>query len=137
MTKKNETDTDLAIDTKVDTEEKPKVAEAIVEVEVVLPVLILVGKQEMSVDDAIDRLAELQVQERILNKEKKPLRDSMKAILKEYGVKSHTTPNGTSATATSPIRCDVDKVYLKELLTEEQYDLAFPPKVTHGMKITA
>ena len=115
----------------------PKVAEAIVEVEVVLPVLILVGKQEVSLDDAIDRLAQLQLDERVLNKEKKPLRDATQGVLRDCKVNTHTTPNGASATLTSTVRCDVDKAYLKSILTEDQYDLAFPPKVSKGMKITA
>jgi hypothetical protein len=137
MTKKIETDTDLAIDTDVDTEEKPKVAEAIVGVEVVLPVLILVGKQELSVDDAIDRLAQIQLEERVLKKEKEPMRDALKGTLRECRVRTHTTPNGASATLNEQVRCNADKKYLKSILTEDQYDLAFPPTIVKGMKITA
>ena len=124
-------------DTDLSTDITPKVAEAIVEVEVVLPVLILVGDMELSLDDAIDRLAQIQLEERVLKKEKEPMRDATQAILREYKVKSHTTPRGSSATLTSAVRCNVDKVYLKKILTEEQYDLAFPPKIGKGIKITA
>jgi hypothetical protein len=137
MTKKTTTDTDLAIDTEVDSEEKPKVAEAIVEVEVVLPVLILVGKQELSVDDAIDRLAQIQLDERVLGKEKKSMRDSLQSTLRECNVRTHTTPNGASATLNEQVRANADKKYLKSILTEDQYDLAFPPSIVKGMKITA
>lgn len=134
MTKKNnntDTDTDLSTDA------TPKVAEAIVEVEVVLPVLILVGKQELSIDDAIDRLAQIQLEERVLKKEKDPMRDALQGTLREYGVRTHTTPNGASATLLEAVRCNVDKAYLKSILTEEQFDLAFPPKIQRSMKITA
>ena len=109
-------------------------AEPIVEVEVVLPVLL--GEQELSLDNAIDRLAELQACERIRNKEKKALRAAVKATLLTHKLKNHTTPSGASATVFDKISCTADKDYILSQLNEDQQLLAYKLTPSKELKIT-
>jgi len=109
-------------------------AEPIVEVEVVLPVLL--GEQELSLDNAIDRLAELQACERIRNKEKKELRAVVKATLLGHKLKNHTTPSGASATVFDKISSKADKAYILSQLDEDQQLLAYKLTPSKELKIT-
>lgn len=112
----------------------PIFADPIVEVEVILPVLL--GEQELSLDDAIDRLAEIQANERVLKKEKEKLRDTTKATLMAHGIKTHTTPSGSSATVFDKVAATANKDYILSQLSEDQQLLAYPIKTSKGMKIT-
>ena len=109
-------------------------AAPLVEVEVILPVVI--GAQELSLDDAIDRLAEIQDEERALKKEKDPLRKATEATLRANGLETHSTPCGSSATCYERTTNQYpDKVYLASILTPEQMALAFPSKASKGMRV--
>ena len=109
-------------------------AEPIVEVEVVFPVLI--GEQELSLDNAIDRLAEIQDAERIVNKEKKAFRAAVKATLLRHKLKNHTTPSGSSATVFDKVSSTADKEYILSQLNEDQQLLAYKLKPSKELKIT-
>ena len=53
------------------------------------------------------------------------MRDALKGTLRECNVRTHTTPNGASATLNEQVRANVDKKYLKSILTDDQYDLVW------------
>lgn len=109
-------------------------AAPLVEVEVVLPVVF--GEMELSLDDAIDRLASIQNAERALKKEKDPLRNATEATLRRNGIESHATPCGASATTYERTTNQYpDKVYLASILTPAQMALAFPDKASKGMRV--
>jgi hypothetical protein len=109
-------------------------ADPIVEVEVVLPVLV--GEHEFSLNEAINRLVEIQVEERILSKEKKMLREITKATLLAHKIKTHTTPSGSSATVFDKVAARANKPYILSQLNEDQQLLAYPLKISKEMKIT-
>ena len=112
----------------------PVYAAPLVEVEVILPVVF--GQQELSLDDAITRLGEIQAAERTLKKEKEPLRKATEATLRANGIESHATPGGTSATTYERTTNQYpDRVYLASILSPAQMALAFPDKNTKGMRV--
>jgi hypothetical protein len=112
----------------------PRFAGPIVEVEVILPVLF--GEQELSLDNAIDRLGEIQDEERILKKEKDPLRKATEATLRANGIDSHSTAGGRSATTYDRTTDQYpDRKYLESILSPEQMALAFPVRDSKGMRV--
>ncbi len=112
----------------------PVFAAPLVEVEVILPVLV--GAMELSLDAAIDRLGEIQDEERALKKEKGPLRKATEATLRANALETHATTSGRSATTYERVTDQYpDRVYLASILTPAQMALAFPNKDTTGMRI--
>jgi hypothetical protein len=112
----------------------PVFAEPIVEVEVILPVLV--GDAQFSLDVAIDRLGAIQDEERLLKKEKEPLRKAAESTLRANGIDTHSTASGRSATTYDRTTDQYpDRKYLASILTPAQMALAFPVKPTKGMRI--
>ena len=112
----------------------PRFAGPIVEVEVILPVLL--GEQELSLDNAIDRLGEIQDEERRLKKEKDPLRKATEATLRAHDIDTHSTAGGRSATTYDRTTDQYpDRKYLESILSPEQMKLAFPERASKGMRV--
>lgn len=97
--------------------------------------LVVVAHQHLSADQAVDRLAALQEQERAIDKEKKPLREGVEHAIRRAGLDTFSTAAGHSATLYTQERAEVDKEYLKSILTPDQYALAFKVKNITGMRI--
>lgn len=97
--------------------------------------LVVVAEQHLSADAAVDRLAALQEQERAIDKEKKPLREGVEHALRRAGLQTFSTASGHSATLYEQERAEVDKEYLKSVLTPEQFERAFRKKAITGMRI--
>ena len=112
----------------------PIFTDLIVRVEVILPVLL--GERELSLDETIDRLASIQAEERALRNEKEKLRDVAKSTLMAHGIKTHTTPSGSSATVFDKVAASANKAYILSQLDEDQQLLAYPLKTSKEMKIT-
>lgn len=111
----------------------PVFAEPLVAVEVVLPVVV--GEQLLTLDEAVNRLGQIQDEERALKKEKDPLRKATEDTLRANGLDTYATVVGRSATCYEQERCNADKEYLRSILTPEQFERAFPPKTIKGLRI--
>jgi hypothetical protein len=90
----------------------------------------------ITLDDAIDRLAAIQAQERIVGKEKKELRKLVEAALRDNKIKTHSTNGGHTATVFDKVSKVANKAYIESLLTDDQLLEAYPLKTSRGMKIS-
>ena len=97
--------------------------------------LVVVGEMHLSADQAVNRLAAIQEQERVIKKEKEPLREGLEHALRRAGLETFSSPEGHSATLYSQKRESIDEDYLKSVLTPEQYARAFKVKSVQGMRI--
>jgi len=125
----------MSIDTAQTLPSSPPVfAAPIVEVEVVLDVVV--GELELTLDGAINRLGEIQDEMRKLKKEQDALRKPTEGTLRDHDLVTYATPEGRSATTYERTTDQYpDRVYLAGLLTPAQMALAFPERVTKGMRI--
>ena len=85
---------------------------------------------------AIDRLAGIQAEERILKKEKEELRKATFDVLIKNKWKKVLTGSGHTASLSSRVTEAADKEYILSVLTEEQKLIAYTTKVKRILKIT-
>ena len=90
----------------------------------------------VSIDFAINRLGEIQKQEKLLSKEKAQLRKETKGAMLEAKVTTHTTTLGYTATTFDKVAQKADKKYILSQLDEDQQLLAYTIVTSKELKIS-
>ena len=88
------------------------------------------------IDYAINRLGDIQKQEKVLNKEKAALRKETKACMLEAKVTTYITSQGNAATTFDKVAQKADKNYILSQLDEGQQLLAYAIITSKELKIS-
>ena len=90
---------------------------------------------ELSLDDALDRIKNLQEQEREIKRTIRELKAPVKAHMEEAGITEVENHNGVRAVLLSATRTTGDQKVAREILTTEQFAQIWKPKTVKYFKV--